>query len=422
MTLAKAFIDMNSRLYVVGGWVRNNFCGLTLSDIDICGSLHENEVEKACTTCGFSCKVVNAKLGTYLIIAGDEKYEYTPFRIENYHLGKHSPENVSWTDDIKIDARRRDFTANAVYYDIIDDKIIDFYGGVADIERGVLRAIETPEYVFSSDGLRVLRLVRFACQLDWKIERKTLNVAKKMVYQLKYISGERKSAELKQIFSAAQKYDRHSRPIKILNNLNIYPYLVDVYGLPKKLDEKKYGKIVCCDDSLGALIAALILTKYNSRASEEQILFDTQNALSSLRCGGDVKDLARAICVMMAVRADDITLDVVCKFVMLKGESRQIVREFCGLEKLLEKERLYREQNIPLKIEQLDIENADIMALVPNDRVSYVKKYLFELCQNGMIKNNKQDLIQFLKRTSDYANKQKSADIQKTSSKARKSK
>lgn len=397
----------------MGGWVRNKLCGLPLNDIDICGGLHSEDFEKVCGICGFEYKVVNAKLGTYLVIAGDEKYEYTPFRIENYNLGKHAPEYVEWTDDIRVDARRRDFTCNAIYYDILADRVIDFYDGQKDIQKGVLHAVETPEFVFSSDGLRILRLVRFACQLGWKIDRHTFKVAKKMTYQLKYISGERKTAELKNIFTAVKKYGRESHPLKILNDLCIYPYLVPLAGIKKHIDEKVYEGISRCDDVMGAFVCAVVLEKYTKIATDEQYIYDVQSVLSCLRCGGDVKDLTKAVSVMGHVKYDKIDLDTVCKFISLKGESHQIVRELFGLEKLLEQERYYIQNNIPLRMDDLDIDNSEILKLVPQERVSYVKKYLFELCQNGFIENKRKVLVEFIKRTSDYANRPKQKPILK---------
>lgn len=411
--LANAFADNQNRLYIVGGWVRNSICGLPLNDIDICGGLHGEDFERVCKVCGFEYKSVNAKLGTYLVIVGDEKYEYTPFRIENYHLGKHTPEHVEWTDDIRVDARRRDFTCNAIYYDILADRIIDFYNGQKDIEKGILRAVETPEFVFSSDGLRILRLVRFACQLGWKIDRHTFKVAKKMTYQLKYISGERKTAELKNIFTAEKKYGRKACPLKILNKLYIYPHIVSVPGIKKRIDEKLYAGIARCDDIMGAFACAVVLSKYSRLVTDEQYVYDVQSVLACLRCGGDVKDLTKTVSVMAHVKYDKIDLDTVCKFVSLKGESRQIVREIFGLEKLLEQERYYVQNNIPLRIDDLDIDNADILKLVPKERVSYVKRYLFDLCQNGVLENRRGVLVDFIKRTSDYANRPKQKPILK---------
>lgn len=411
--LANVFADNQCRLYVVGGWVRNNLCGLPLSDIDICGNAHGEDFENMCGQCGFEFKSVNAKLGTYLVLVGDEKYEYTPFRIENYHLGKHTPEHVEWTEDIRIDARRRDFTCNAIYYDILADRIIDFYDGQKDIEKGILRAVETPEFVFSSDGLRILRLVRFACQLGWKIDRHTFRVAKKMTYQLKYISGERKTTELKSIFTAEKKYGRESQPLKILNDLCIYPYLVPIAGIKKHIDEKVYEGISRCDDVMGAFVCALVLSKYTRLATDEQYIYDVQSVLSCLRCGGDVKDLTKTVSIMGHLKYDKIDLDTVCKFISLKGESRQIVREIFGLEKLLEQERYYIQNNIPLRIDDLDIDNSEILKLVPKERVSYVKKYLFDLCQNGFVENKRKNLVDFIKRTSDYANRPKQKPILK---------
>ncbi len=394
--LSSAFKECGSTLYIVGGAVRNSIAGLDYSDIDICSNMLGDGVQGVCQKLGFDCKVVNQKLGTMLIMAGGEQYEYTPFRVENYIRGNHSPEYVEWTDDIKTDARRRDFTCNAIYYDILSGQIVDFYGGVKDIHKRYIKAIETPEFVFSSDGLRVLRLVRFSSTLGWKIDAHTFRVCKKMTYQLKYISGERKTSELKSIFTAHQKYGSQVNPIALLNKLKLYPLIVTLAGVPDKIDEKRYANICKCDDVIGAFVCALILTKYPRPCSEAQLVYDVQSIISNLHCGGDVKDLSRLVSVMFDVRAGKIDVSTVSKFVSLKGESRDILKNLFGLDTLIDKEREYRHNNIPLKLDELDIDNATLIKLVPQNQVSHMKNYLFGLCQNGLVKNTLKDLTAYV--------------------------
>jgi len=102
-------------IYIVGGYVRDFFLGYDNNDIDICGALSCDEIMQISTKLGYDCVMVNEKLGTMLISAPNgEKYEYTPFRVENYTRG-HSPSEVEFVDDISPDAKRRDFSINCIY-------------------------------------------------------------------------------------------------------------------------------------------------------------------------------------------------------------------------------------------------------------------------------------------------------------------
>ena len=135
----------SSPIYVVGGYVRNKIAGLGETDIDISGPAVADALGLSKR---YRTEVVNYKLGTVVIKYNEDTFEYTPFRVEKYaEGGGHSPVSVMFTTDITKDALRRDFTCNAIYYDIKNNKIIDPLGGIADIEhklhilRGVCRGL-----------------------------------------------------------------------------------------------------------------------------------------------------------------------------------------------------------------------------------------------------------------------------------------
>ena len=201
--MSRVFLENGAKLYIVGGFVRDLLMKRTSEDIDLASGLAVEKVAQILKFAGFETKQINKRLGTVQIF--NKKgfmCEYTTFRKESYpEGGAHTPSSVEFIDSLEEDARRRDFTINAIYYDIIDNKIIDFYNGVADINAKIVRAIETPEHVFENDGLRILRMVRFASTLMFRIENDTLNVARQMVVQLADISRERIAKEMDAIFS-----------------------------------------------------------------------------------------------------------------------------------------------------------------------------------------------------------------------------
>ena len=174
-------------VYVVGGYVRNSLRSLRPTDIDLAGPYPVSVLKLPSK---YRVKTVNFRLGTAQIKCGKEVYEYTPFRVESYDKG-HTPSEVCFTTDIKQDALRRDFTCNSVYYDVINDELIDLRGGINDIEKGILRSIR-PERTLSADGLRILRLIRFAAPLGFKIEGTTAQTAMEVTEE-QVFQPERKS-------------------------------------------------------------------------------------------------------------------------------------------------------------------------------------------------------------------------------------
>lgn len=210
-------------LYVVGGFIRNQLMGLENDDIDICSKLTLKEVEVLLRGSEFAYKVKSKVLGTATILRGDDRFEYTTFRKDFYpNNGDHTPERVEFIDSIEEDAKRRDFTCNAIYYDIKNDKLIDFYDGKTDIQKRILRAVETPDEVFCHDGVRILRLFRFQCELNFKIERETLESAFKYEENLRDVSGEKLVYEITRILHSPQKYKGVSKTHAYMSALKYF--------------------------------------------------------------------------------------------------------------------------------------------------------------------------------------------------------
>ena len=185
-------------------------------------------------------------MGTAQIIYDGVKYEYTPFRVEVYENGgEHTPTRVSFTTDINADASRRDFCCNAIYYDVKHDEIIDPLGGVRDVQLKILRGCN--KHVFESDGLRLLRLVRLAAELGFKIEGETARAAQAMNANLADITSERKRMELDKILHADTVngiQNAHYRGLRLLKQLdlwkNLIPELAECDGIAQPAQYHKY--------------------------------------------------------------------------------------------------------------------------------------------------------------------------------------
>lgn len=260
--LAKLF---PCELYVVGGFIRNTIMQIEKDDVDICSALTVDEIEQLLKDTAFKVKIKSKTLGSALISIKDEKYEYTTFRKDYYPSGgQHLPEKVQFIKDVKEDAKRRDFSCNAIYYDIKNDKILDFYDGINDIKHKILKTVETPEEVLSHDGLRILRLFRFQCELNFKIDKQTLQSAIKYKNNLRDISGERVIYEITRILHSPNKYKNISKPnaymkaLKLFNKAGIWPIFgIDCqkikFKMVKKVEHKSQGFLIDVIDTVNPI-------------------------------------------------------------------------------------------------------------------------------------------------------------------------
>lgn len=233
---ARLYEQAGGTLYVVGGFVRNGILQVPFSDIDVCGALLPGKVLELCKSNNIRCIPKAIDFGTVEIHIGDEKFEYTTFRSDKYSVdGRHKPDEVRFSSSLECDAFRRDFACNAVYLDALLHTIYDPTNGIADIYSRVVRATsEDASIILRDDGLRLLRLVRFAAELGFGIEKNTYFAAKENIAHLKNISGERKRDELVKIVLSDTRYpeltrNTHNRVMFSLNalyELGALPYLL----------------------------------------------------------------------------------------------------------------------------------------------------------------------------------------------------
>lgn len=227
LELAELF-QKHGKLFIVGGYIRNSFLGFTETDIDLASSLPPEKIVSLLKNTKFEIIEKIMKNGYIKIKCGDEVYEHTTFRKDNYYeSGMHQVESVEYLTDIRQDAMRRDFTCNAIYYDIISQKIIDIYSGILDIKNARIRTVEVPGFVLAHDGVRILRMIKLASQLNFKIDFATFATAKKYTKLLADISGARKFDELMAILQAPKRYsiskkNAHIKGLSYFNDLHLW--------------------------------------------------------------------------------------------------------------------------------------------------------------------------------------------------------
>ena len=247
--LSDIFVKHGHKLYLVGGSVRNMMLGLPQGDIDVCSAALPEEAAQFLKQEGCTIIEKAMSLGTIEVHLrqGGTKYifEHTTLRQDYYHKGgQHRPYKVEFTDDIEKDAKRRDFTTNALYLDIQTKQIYDPTGkGLKDTKDGILRAaadkaIET----LSDDGLRIMRMVRLYNELDFSIDDELLECAKSNVSLLADISAERKRQELERILLADTKYGKdkaHLKGMLLLGDIGALEYVIPVMEQGRGIEQKK---------------------------------------------------------------------------------------------------------------------------------------------------------------------------------------
>lgn len=195
-------------LYVVGGFVRDFLAGLhTLkTDVDICAPADTEAFVEISKNCGATVTAVYKNTGTVKLAFGSEQYEFASFRSDEYVRGVHKPVKTFFTDDIVLDAKRRDFKINAIYYDIKDGKFLDPLGGMEDVKNKLVNTVADADKVFGEDGLRLMRLARQCAQTGFKPSEECLDGARNNAKLISDVTPERIYAELDAILHADERY------------------------------------------------------------------------------------------------------------------------------------------------------------------------------------------------------------------------
>lgn len=177
--------------YAVGGCVRDSVLGREPDDWDITTSAKPEETKQL-----FARTIdTGIRHGTVTVMLDREGFEVTTYRIDgNYEDGRH-PKEVTFTASLEEDLKRRDFTINAMAYNE-SHGLVDIYGGLADIEAGVIRCVGDAKARFTEDALRMMRAVRFSAQLGYRIDEDTRTAMTELAPNLQKISAERIQTEL----------------------------------------------------------------------------------------------------------------------------------------------------------------------------------------------------------------------------------
>lgn len=360
--------------FLVGGCVRDALSGGRPFDYDIAASCTPDTVIKIFKD--YKHILTGKKFGTVAVVFEGLTLEITSFRKDGTYDDNRHPDSVEFCGDITADLSRRDFTVNAVACDK-NLRLIDPYGGIEDIKRGVIRSVGDPAQRFKEDALRILRAVRFCSTLGFTVESNTAAAMFELKESLKNVSRERTAAEIKK---AARG--------KNFNN---------AYNTFEKIFKTAYFGFNTFDDR-----AAAITEKAEEKVKDYAFLcgfYDPAAALKDLFYGKQKADLCGFLkdnllkkqndvrSVLQTVNYDDFALLLALK---------DAYKINCESEKAQYQNII--QNRLCCKISELAIDGNDILSLgfSGNDVGKMLQKALYLVTKQG-VKNNKKDILDRLK-------------------------
>lgn len=192
--ILKRLCEAGFEAYVVGGCVRDSILGKTPYDWDITTNALPSDVKSI-----FRRTVdIGIDHGTVKVMIGNDGYEITTYRIDGIYEDSRHPKKVTFTSLLSEDLRRRDFTINAMAFSDREG-LVDLFGGMSDLDAGIIRAVGDARERFSEDALRMLRALRFSARFGYDIDEDTKHAIKELAPTLSNISAERIRDELEKL-------------------------------------------------------------------------------------------------------------------------------------------------------------------------------------------------------------------------------
>jgi tRNA nucleotidyltransferase/poly(A) polymerase len=208
----------------VGGIVRNIFLKRPSDNVDIATDAKPEEIEKILRQENLPVMQYgeSRKFGTILTIINHVQIEITTFRSEGRYSDNRHPDQVQFIREYFNDAKRRDFTINALYFDPIKKQLYDPTNGLKDLKGKLLRFVGDPKKRIDEDALRMLRGVRLATQLGFKLENNSFAAIKTRAKYIQGVSGERVKAELDKILLSENRVEG----LRLLDKTGVLKFII----------------------------------------------------------------------------------------------------------------------------------------------------------------------------------------------------
>jgi len=238
--------------YAVGGYVRDMLLNIKSNDIDLTTNATPMELKNIFE----DIKIKKENYGSVTLLYKNIRFEITTYRKEESYSDNRHPDKIEYVNDLKTDLLRRDFTINTICMDK-DGNIIDLLGGINDLNNKIIKTVLESDKSFQDDSLRILRAIRFATTLNFKLSSMITTSIKKNKYLLDNLSVDRKKYELNHIF--------------ISGNVKYGIDLLKQFELLKILDIENIERVKDYTDLIG-IWAMINSNSYNFNSSEKALI------------------------------------------------------------------------------------------------------------------------------------------------------
>ena len=448
--------ELNFPTYVVGGWVRDVLLKRKreIQDIDfVCIGSGIELAEKICNELGNNAILkVFKNFGTAMISFNGDNYEFVGARKESYSKDSRKP--IVEDGTLEDDQNRRDFTINAMAIQLNSKnygQFLDPFNGVQDLEKKIIKTPHNPDVTFNDDPLRMIRAIRFATQLNFNIDNKTLDAIKRNAFRLEIISQERITDELNKIiltttpstgfkllFSSkllhqffpefcklhgVEKINNHSHKdnffhtLEVLDNIsktsnNLWlrwgAILHDIAKPQTKKYEQGIGWTFHAHEFIGSKMVKKIFKKLKLPLNQKMEFVKKMVALH-LRPIVLAQDIVTdsAIRRLLFDAGDDIDdLMKLCDADITSKNQNKVKKYLANFQlvrkKLKEVEEKDRVRNFQPPVNGNEI--MEIYDIKTGKEIGQLKKIIKEAILDGLVKNNKHEVLVFLSKTAKKLN------------------
>ena len=253
LNMLNEICDNGFKAYIVGGFVRDHLLGIKSNDIDITTNATPMEIREIFKD---DC-LPGEDYGSVTVVRKNYRYEITTFRKDIGYDDNRRPNEIEYIDKLEDDLIRRDFTINTICMDK-DGKIIDYLHGIDDLKKKIIRCVGDADKKFKEDSLRILRAIRFATILNFRLDVDIINSINMNKELIKNLSFNRKKDELDKIFTSS-----NSR-----NGIN----MILRFKLDKELEINNLDKVRCFSSSISIWSVLDCSDKYPFSSNERDII------------------------------------------------------------------------------------------------------------------------------------------------------
>lgn len=376
--------------FAVGGCVRDSLLKKTPKDWDITTDALPEDMKKIFKKT-FDTGIAH---GTVTVLMDGVGYELTTYRVDgNYSDGRH-PDSVSFSKSLSEDLCRRDFTINAMAYSN-KKGIVDLFDGRKDLQNGIIRAVGDAKKRFDEDALRMLRAVRFAAQLGFKIDDDTFEAIKEKAKLLSNVSKERIFVELNKSLNG-----EFAQNIKMVYTSGLYRYIGKEFA---KLDKNIYDFYPRKFPNKKHMYWAVFLENIENVEAVKKILFELK---SDNATRNNTYLLVKELKNPLPSSDEDIRwslhrigADLFCDYIEILKSDKKNVDILDKIDTIENRYSLILKENHAYEISMLDITGKDLMdiGISKGPKIGEVLEFLLEKVIENPLNNEKSILLRLAK-------------------------